>query len=335
LEVLIMARSIVVVGSVNLDLVASVDRIPAPGETLTGKTFQTFFGGKGGNQAVCVAQLGYPVSIVANVGDDEIGESLRNGLRSAGVSTSAVTIANRTSSGVALIVTDRHGQNSIVVVPGANGKLLPADILRQQSLLESAGAILLQLEIPLETVTCAVEIAHKKKIPVILDPAPARELSRKLLAKVTWLTPNESEAWALCGGTSEATPDAATVKGFAEDLLARGPKYVVVKVGSRGAYLAASHGERQYIPAYQVRATDCTAAGDAFNGGLAVGLMKSPKIIGALQFASAVAALSVTRAGAQPSMPSKTEVSRFIKKGHLGESNEFLENTLHTMRADD
>src|SRR5437016_1868502 len=174
-------KSIVVVGSINLDLVSTGKRIPAPGETVTGDRFQTFHGGKGANQAVAIARLGYPVSMVAKVGDDEFGPRLRNGLAAAGVHVNAVAVAKATASGVALISVDAKGQNSITVVPGANGKLLPRDLDKALPALRSAGMILAQLEIPMETVEHLSEIAERYQVPFMLDPAPARPIARQVL----------------------------------------------------------------------------------------------------------------------------------------------------------
>jgi ribokinase len=308
-----MAKPILVIGSVNLDLVASVPRIPVAGETVSGTSFEQFFGGKGANQAVSVARLDYPVKMIAKVGDDDIGKRLREGLSAAGVDVTGVGTASGTSSGVALIATDSDGQNSIVIVPGANGTLLPLDIARFEDILDSAGIILLQLEVPLQTVLYAVEMAYRKHIPVMLDPAPAQELPPKLLLQVTWLTPNETETCTLCGIDAGALSP-STVPQKAEELLARGPKYVVVKLGSQGAYLAGRDGTREWIPPFKVRAIDSTAAGDAFNAALAVALMQNKEPVEAARFASAVAALSVTKKGAQPSMPTQEEVARFLKR---------------------
>jgi ribokinase len=307
------SKTIVVAGSVNLDLVCRADRIPVAGETITGCTFQTFRGGKGANQAVAVARLGYPVSMIAKVGDDEFGEQLRAGLRSAGVNTRAVTVAKRISSGVALISTDRQGQNSIVVVPGANGKLRPADMQKALPLLRSAGMILTQLEIPMETVEYLASVAGRHNIPFMLDPAPARELSVELLRKVDYLTPNETETRILCGVNTGAL-NAANVAEYAQSLRDRGARHVIIKMGAQGAYLSSTDGSGKFLPAFQVRAEDSTAAGDAFNGGLAVAIMQGQGLEEAARYASAVAAISVTRMGAQPSMPTAREVSRLLRR---------------------
>ena len=313
-----MPKPVVVIGSVNLDVVAGVPHIPVTGETVTGNRLERFYGGKGANQAVSVARLDYPVRMIAKVGDDENGELLRRGLRDAGVDVRGVTSAPQTPSGTALIFTDPAGQNSIVIIPGANGCLLPVDLAKFENLINSAGIILLQLEVPLQTVIYVAEMGYRKNIPVMLDPAPARELPPKLLLQLAWLTPNEVEARSLCGHPGEALAP-AQVSQCAEDLLSRGPRHVIIKLGAQGAYLATRDGLRQHISPYKVRAVDTTAAGDAFNGALAVGLLQGKTPVEAATFASAVASLSVTRKGAQPSMPTAQEVSRFLKKAKVSD----------------
>jgi len=301
----------VVVGSINLDLVATADHVPLPGETLTGSSFNTFHGGKGANQAVGVGRLGYPVSMVGKVGDDSFGPDLKASLRKSGVGVKGVKTA-KGSSGVALINIGNDGQNNIVVVPGANGNLLPKDISTQAALLRKAGMILAQLEIPLITLETLAVFAHQNKIPLMLDPAPARELPSGVLQAVTWITPNESETRILCslGAQEPVTPE--TAARCADLLLKRGPKNVVIKMGSQGAFIAAS-GIREMVSAFPVKAVDSTAAGDAFNAAFAVSLLLGKAPSEAARYASAVAALSVTRNGAQPSMPSAREVKKFLE----------------------
>jgi ribokinase len=306
-----MPSPIVVVGSINLDLVCTGKRIPAPGETLKSDKFQSFHGGKGANQAVAVARLGYPVNMIGKVGDDEFGIRLRRGLRDARAGIRGVSVAKGMSSGVALITVDSTGQNSISVVAGANDRLLPRDIEKVLPQMRSVGMILTQLEIPMETVDYLCTMARRFGIPVMLDPAPARPIPRKVLRNVTYLTPNETETRALCGlAPGELTP--ANVASVAELLLASGPAAVIVKMGSHGAYIAGPDGLRRMIPAFKVKAVDSTAAGDAFNAGLAVGLLRGMSLAEAGRYGAAVGALSTTCAGAQTSMPSASEVDRLL-----------------------
>lgn len=309
-----MYRSIVVVGSINLDLVCTGKRIPAPGETVTGDHFQTFHGGKGANQAVAVGRLGYPVSMVAKVGEDEFGSRLRQGLQVAAVNVRAVGTAKGTASGVALITVDGQGQNSITVIPGANAELLPRDLEKSLPQLRSAGMILTQLEIPMETVEYLCAVAHRFQVPLMLDPAPARAIPRKMLRQVTYLTPNETEICVLCG-ISSGDLTLVTVAEFAQGLQASGAANVIVKMGSHGVYVAGADGLRRRVPPFKVRVVDSTAAGDAFNGGFAVALMREMELEEAARFGAAVGALSVTRAGAQPAMPTTHEVRNFLR-GH-------------------
>lgn len=306
-----MQKPIVVVGSINLDLVADTDRIPRVGETVFGRSFNTFFGGKGANQAVAVAKLSYPAAMVGNVGDDAFGVQLRKGLADAGVDTTYVaSIAG--SSGVALITTGQHGDNSIVVVPGANAHLTPALLEKAAPLIERAGFLLVQLEIPLETVEYLAQLSARYEIPLMLDPAPARELPGALFRRVSWLTPNETETHELLKANlkdGDESPDTA-----AEKLLALGVGNVVLKLGARGCLIAEKSKSKQQVPAFPLQAVDTTAAGDAFNAGFAVGLLRGFPAYRSAVFASAVAGLSVTRPGAQASMPSASEVDRFFRE---------------------
>jgi ribokinase len=306
-----MQKSIVVVGSINLDLVASADRIPQVGETVIGRTFTTFFGGKGANQAVAVARLGYPVSMVGNVGNDAFGIQLRDGLKDAGVNTEYVGTVEG-SSGTALITTGPNGENSIVVVPGANAQLTPKSLERAALLLKQAGFFLAQLEVPLETVEYLAEFAERHDIPLMLDPAPARELPTSLLRRVSWLTPNETETRELL--KVNVDDDDQSANAAADQLLSRGVNNVVLKLGSRGCVVAQGSKPKKRIQAFSVNAVDTTAAGDAFNAGFAVGLISGYSALESGVFASAVAGLSVTRPGAQPSMPRADEVEKFLQE---------------------
>lgn len=308
-----MNRSIVVVGSSNLDFVCTAPRLPAPGETIWGDRFDTFYGGKGANQAVAAARLGSDVRMVAKVGDDDFGKTLRKGLMSASVNVDDVSTAANTASGVAVISVDAKGQNSIIVVPGANSALRPEDLDACLPRLRAAGMILAQLEIPLETVEYLGEIAHRAEVPFMLDPAPARPLPARLLRCVTYLTPNETETAALCGMDVEELTSATAVDA-AEMLLGTGARNVIIKMSERGALLAGAGGLRKMVPALKVAAVDSTAAGDAFNGGLASALTRGMALDEAVQFAAAVAAVSVTRPGAQPAMPNAQEVADLLRQ---------------------
>lgn len=306
-----MNRPIVVVGSINLDLVSIGKRIPAPGETVKGDTFHTFHGGKGANQAVAAARLGYPVSMIGKVGGDDFGKRLQQGLKAEGINVRAVSTAASTASGVAMIAVDAKGQNSITVIPGANEELLPRDLEKCLPQLRAAGIILTQLEIAMESVEYLSTVAQRYDIPFMLDPAPARALPRKLLRRVTYLTPNETETCLLCG-ISPAELSPATVARYAQ-FLQGGAANVIVKMGRFGAYVAAADGFRKLIPAFKVKAVDSTAAGDAFNAGVAVALMRGMDLAEAVRFGAAVGGLSTTRPGAQASMPKGCDVDEFVE----------------------
>jgi ribokinase len=314
-----MAKRIVVVGSINLDLVGATQRIPIAGETVAGLSFQTFPGGKGANQAVAAARLGASVSMLGKLGTDAFGAQLRESLEESKVNTDGIEVVPG-SSGVALIATDAQGQNAITVVSGANAYLSPVDLDTHIDTIRSAGILLTQLEIPLETVQYLGEIAIREGIPLVLDPAPARALSASLLKCVDWLTPNETEAcfllgWATGELSNEALEDAANA------LLALGSQNVIIKLGGRGCFVALLDGTRQLMPAYGVRAIDTTAAGDAFNGALAVALLNGQDALSSASWATAVAAISVTRRGAQPSMPTSLEVDRFLEESRSSKSS--------------
>ncbi len=304
------SKGIVVVGSINLDLVAGTTRIPAPGETVSGQTFQAFFGGKGANQAVAAGRLGAQVHMLGKVGTDVFGPQLRSGLEAAGVNTAAVGEASG-PSGVALIATDSTGQNSIVVVPGANGQVTPADLDSQTELIRNAAMVLTQLEIPLSTVEYLAEMTQREGVSLMLDPAPAQPIPDSLFQRLDWITPNESETGTLLGISTRELDD-SSMKDAANALLKRGARNVILKLGKHGCYLALADGRKEFLPAYKVRAVDTTAAGDAFNGAFATALVQGQDPISSTKWASAVAAISVTRAGAQPSMPNLTEVEQFL-----------------------
>jgi len=303
-------KPIVVVGSINLDLVAMAERIPAIGETVIGTDFQIHPGGKGANQAVAIARLGYPVRMIGRLGSDAFGAQLRGHLESAGVDMAGIG-ASEGPSGVAVILVSRKGENSIVVAPGANAKVTPEDIFENLAIIREAGMVLTQLEIPLETVECLSALCARENVPLVLDPAPANKLPQKVLERVDWFTPNETEA-DFYGAENGHHSGSEIPSDVAEMLLLRGCKGVVLKMGSNGSFLASQTGLRESIPAFAVRAVDTTAAGDAFNGAFAVGLMLGESPRESAVFAAGVAAVSVTRLGAQHSMPTMTEVVSFM-----------------------
>jgi ribokinase len=305
-----MQKRLVVVGSINMDLVAATERIPLAGETVSGTSFRSFPGGKGANQAFAAARLRAPVSMIGKVGNDAFGPELRASLDASGVDTAAVGVAP-TSSGLAQITAAANGENAIVVVGGANSHLSPRDLDEQLDLIREAGILLTQLEIPFETVEHLAVIARRESIPLVLDPAPARPLPASLLRCVDWLTPNETETCSLLEVKAQELgqkelDEAATL------LLQRGSRNVVLKLGKRGCYLAFSDGRRILVPAFTVRAVDTTGAGDAFNGAFAAAILQGKDPISSASWASAVAAISVTRHGAQPSMPTQEEVEVFL-----------------------
>jgi ribokinase len=304
--------AVVVFGSINMDLVVRTPRLPTPGETLTGHTFFTAPGGKGANQAVACARLGVPTRMVGRVGDDLFGEQLRASLRSFGVQDDGV-LTTPGPSGVALIAVDDTAENTIVIVPGANGAVSIADIPRLERALDGARALLLQLEVPIETVVAAARAAHTRGVTVILDPAPALPLPDELYALADIITPNEHEATTLTG---IAVHDDQGAIAAARTLIARGARRVALKLGARGALTADAEGEQFWSP-FTVTPVDTVAAGDAFNGGLAVALSEGRSFNEAIRWGLAAGALSVTRHGAQPSMPERNEVLTLLAQERL------------------
>lgn len=292
---------ILVIGSANMDLVAFSDRLPHPGETLLG-TFQSFEGGKGGNQAVAAARAGGKVAFLGRIGSDSFGARLRKSLQDDGVDTQFLQDVEG-PSGVAIIMSG-GGNNMIVVAPGAN-QALDRDAV-QAANFSGFQFVLAQLETPLAGVVKAAQLAREQGAVFILDPAPARPLPRELLTRIDWLTPNESEAATLLGLTQLGNPLAAAKK-----LKKLGPRGVIIKLGEKGAVLL-GEGEPILIPARQVEAVDTTAAGDAFNGAFAVALAEGKSAMAAVYFAMAAAAVSVTRRGAQPAMPSRPDIDAFL-----------------------
>jgi ribokinase len=300
---------LVVVGSLNMDFVVSVEHLPAPGETVLGHDFQMFPGGKGANQACAAGKLsagGVAVRMIGRVGCDVFADHLKASLSAAGVDVSSVHAARSQPTGVALIWVDRAGQNSIVVASGANNALAAADVEAMRRVFRGASHALFQLESPLDTVAAALALAREEGLATILDPAPAQPLARALLEQVDILTPNESEALLLLGRPA-ARVSVDDAPALAEALLQLGPRAVILKLGDQGCFY--SDGQQSlHEPAFPVQVRDTTAAGDTFNAALAVALAEGQAIQKALRFANKAAAISVTRMGAQSSAPSRAEV---------------------------
>jgi len=299
-------KPIVVVGSVTMDMVTLTPQIPRIGQTVIGTGFGTTPGGKGANQAVAAARLGYPVQMVGKVGSDVYGPALLENLAHAGVGVAAMEQVDG-SSGLAPIFLSEAGENAIVVVPGANGKVDIATVDRHADLIRSAGMVLCQLELPLSTVDHTLALCAAAGVPVMLDPAPAAPLPTEAFPRIAWFTPNETEA--LLYTSPNASPEAA-----ASELIARGLAGVVLKRGSEGAYVATSQGLAAWIKPFPVKVIDTVGAGDCFNGAFAVALLEGLDPVAAARFASAAAAISVTRRGAQASMPSRAEVEAFLSE---------------------
>ena len=297
-------KKIVVLGSTNTDMVISGSRIPVPGETVLGGHFMMNPGGKGATQAVGGARLAATrgaCGFIAKVGDDLFGRDTAARMKKEGVAAHLV-IDRKEPSGTALILVDAKGQNVISVALGANGTLSPKDVEPFRGEIENAAALVMQLETPVETVAYAAKVAHGAGVPVILNPAPARKLPRELYPLIDWLTPNETEAEILSG---VKVVDAASAAKATAALMKRGVGHVIITMGSKGVYCG---DEKRIIPARKVKAVDCVAAGDTFNGAFAVALAEGRPCADAIAFAQKAAAISVTRHGAQPSVPYRREI---------------------------
>jgi ribokinase len=304
---------VLVIGSSNTDLIIKVARIPKPGETVLGGQFARAAGGKGANQAVAAARAGGEVTFIARVGRDANGEQALTGFAAEGIDAKCVIRDAKFPSGVALILVDQNGENSIAVASGANDRLNPADVSRAKWAFRRAQILLLQLETPLPTVAASIELAAASGVRVVLNPAPARPLPAQLLKRVYLLTPNQSEAELLTGVTVDDEVAAAKAAG---QLLARGVQNVIITMGLHGAFVAGKD-LRQMIPGFKVKAVDATGAGDVFNGTLAVALAQGQSLLEAAKFACASAAISVTRSGAQPSAPRRKEIQAMLATGKI------------------
>lgn len=300
---------IVIIGSVNMDLVLRVPRMPMPGETLAGDKFMTIPGGKGANQAVACARLAAPgtaVAMVACVGDDAFGAQMRQSITACGIDDRYLDQVAGEATGIASIMVDANAQNSIVIAAGANGRLDVERIERARPLIEQASIVLLQLEVPNPTVIHAIELAHSLGKTVVLNPAPAQALPRELLQKVDYLILNEIEAAMLAEERTAANSD--DIPQLAARLHALGARNVVVTLGEKGVYGAFADGRQGHLPARKVQAVDTTAAGDTFIGGFIGAIAQGRDPFDAIAYAQAAAALSVTRIGAQTSIPTRDEV---------------------------
>ncbi|WP_291781463.1 ribokinase [Cecembia sp.] len=298
---------ILVIGSANMDMVIQSDHFPAPGETIIGGDFSLIPGGKGANQAVAASRLGGEVCFISKLGQDIFGQQNLLNYQKEGVDTQYISQIPDVPSGVALINVDKSGENTIIVAPGANHQLLPKDLETNKAAFEKADMILLQLEIPLETVNEAVNLGRKMDIPIILNPAPAAQLPDELLSQLFLISPNETEAEFLTG---IKVHDGASAKKAAEYFLKKGVQHVIITMGASGAYLHTNTFEG-ILPTEKVSAKDTTAAGDTFNGALAVALGEGKTIKEAVNFALRAATISVQKLGAQSSIPHLNELDSF------------------------
>ncbi len=301
-------NKITVVGSLNMDLVVSAARLPIGGETIMGSDFQQIPGGKGANQAVAMARLGANVQMIGRVGADDFGHVLIENMKQDGVDVSAVKVVEGISTGVALITVQPSGENSIIVVAGANGALKPNDLKANEAHLIDAKIVVAQLEVPIETVELAMKLAKDSGAYTLLNPAPARQLSEALLSHIDLLTPNETELALLSGLPTNSLEEVKVAAGV---LFEQGVKEMVVTLGSEGALYMNKEGKVHYQNAFKVTPIDTTAAGDSFTAALAVMLSQGKTIEEALLFATKVGALTVQKFGAQSSLPFLYEVEAF------------------------
>jgi ribokinase len=295
---------ILVVGSSNTDMVVKSPKIPRPGETVLGGEFFSFAGGKGANQAVAAAKLGGAVTFLAKLGADELGKNAIKGFEKVGINTNSILIEPNSHSGVALILVDSLGENCISVASGANNFISPQDIVDAKSIIQESRFVLTQLEIPMEAVEKLGEMAEQLEVAMVLNPAPARELSGLLFKRLYLITPNETEAEMLTGIKVEDENSAFSAAKFLKE---KGVKNVIITMGAKGAFFLTDN-ESGLIPAEKVKVVDTTAAGDTFNGALVVALCEGKDIKDAIKFANRAAAISVTIMGAQDSQPFRNQL---------------------------
>jgi ribokinase len=304
------SAKLAVLGSINADHILNLAHFPRPGETVIGKQYQIAFGGKGANQAVAAGRAGADIAFIACVGADDIGERIRQQLQQDRIDTTPVETVADEATGVAMIFVNGDGENNIGIYSGANAALTPARVSHHQQVIAEADALLMQLESPLESVLAAAKIARAQHTQVILNPAPATALSDELLALIDIITPNETEAEILTGIAVKSDEDAARA---AQALHAKGIDTVLITLGRRGVWLS-EQGNGVRIPGFSVQAIDTIAAGDTFNGAFITARLEGVAMRDAVRFAHAAAAIAVTRPGAQPSVPWRTEIDAFLQQ---------------------
>ena len=302
--------SILVVGSINMDLVVRAPRQPAPGETVLGEGFTTSPGGKGANQAVAAARMGGRCRMVGRVGDDAFGEELLAGMKAENIDCTYIWKTEDAATGVAMIIVDAKGENSIVVAGGANRRLTPDDIFPHRNLFEQADVLVVQLELPMPTVRAAVDLARRHNCKIILDPAPAPRQMPEQLYQVDVISPNATEAEIFTG---KLAVEERVDKQVASEFIERGAKAAVLKLGARGSLVVTADGQIARVPAYKVKIVDTTAAGDAFTAALAVAAASGKPLPEAAKIANAAGALACTRLGAQSAMPTADEVRMLME----------------------